>query len=385
MSSNNPRTNKRIVKTMLPAELIASIDVAVSSGRSGLATRDAFIEEAIQNLLKDIDYPEAQPDVRQTGYYAGEAYQPPSSRGPETSEEDHQWVESVELDRILREVPAIDRDHTKLGDAVGSALALRIDREPTTSPPRSPGTATRKVQLTTVGPFLGFHNRDYPSLWALSWLARYEADEPVGFKEFLDRITPLAWYVGAQASHYDSRLGGFKRSALFPTNFAKQPSAERKFQHFAVGSFKYDGKVFKTDGPLFAWQAIELYGDEPSPKVGVTAAGLELLEMMAGITLELPHSNEQAKLFLGYLAEHAPGDSSGFKHLLRITKEEVGRDAVIEEFGAAFPDWDHRTAGAVVQGYVARAREWGLLEMKLVNGQYQLTEFGHGFVAGEHF
>ena len=31
---------------------------------------------------------------------------------------------------------------------------------------------------------------------------------------------------------------------------------------------------------------------------------------------------------------------------------------------------------SVVQGYVARAREWGLLEPRLHGGRYRLTEFG---------
>jgi hypothetical protein len=85
---------------------------------------------------------------------------------------------------------------------------------------------------------------------------------------------------------------------------------------------------------------------------------------------------------LNYLAEHASGDRRGFDCLIAAVGDGADRNAAIGAFSEAFPDWSPNRVEAVVQGYVARSREWGLLEMKLVSGKYQLTPTGRRLLEG---
>ena len=60
---------------------------------------------------------------------------------------------------------------------------------------------------------------------------------------------------------------------------------------------------------------------------------------------------------------------------------EPSRLELVEVFQTARPDWTASVAATNTQGYVARAREWGLVESKQVAGTYRLTEFGERYTA----
>ena len=80
--------------------------------------------------------------------------------------------------------------------------------------------------------------------------------------------------------------------------------------------------------------------------------------------------------FLDFLAEHASADAAGFDHLLKVVPEGVTRTELAARFKDWKPEWSETVANTNAAAFVARAREWGLLEEKLINGRYALTEFG---------
>ena len=374
--------NTRNIIVPMPVGVIAAVDEILREGRAGFLSRDEFIKEATENLVKELKYPLASTHVSETSEYGSQVY---GSGGAHVTGGTEPVPDPFRLPESVRRLPSWEQEELTLGDLVNEPVPSSPPRNlgVRVAPPRSPGTEAQEIRLIADEPLLGFHNRDYPSIWALSRLARYEQDEPMLFDEFLDRATQAAWYVGVQAAEHDARLGGFKRSALFPTNLAKQQSTERAFQQFAIGGYRRDklGPVVWTEGPLFAWKAIELHGDEPF-EVAISAPGVELLELMVGLSLQLPHSAEQAGKFLNYLAEYASGDRHGFDCLIAAVGDGADRGAAIRAFTDEFPEWSRSRVEAVVQGYVARSREWGLLELKLVSGKYQLTPTGRRLLEG---
>ena len=115
-------------------------------------------------------------------------------------------------------------------------------------------------------------------MWALHRLARYTADGPIAFEDYLGRVTKAAWYYGDQLQALERSDPGRKLTVLFPTNATKQPSAERGFQNFAIGTLaRRVGERIPASGPLFAWQAVQVGPDNGLP-TGLTNAGWRLLE-----------------------------------------------------------------------------------------------------------
>jgi hypothetical protein len=110
--------------------------------------------------------------------------------------------------------------------------------------------------------------------------------------------------------------------------------------------------------------------------VGVTSAGLELLGALNGISLELPHSEEHVRTFFTYLSRASTPDWRALMEVLRLTNAKPTRNDLVNTFLAAQTHWSPAQASTNVSGYVARCREWGLLQPKLVNGRYALTGLG---------
>jgi Arc/MetJ-type ribon-helix-helix transcriptional regulator len=351
---------ERIVKVPFPVSVIRRMDEAVVAERGGFRTRAELMREAVENLLDELDFPEAPaveipaPRTAERASGAGRTY---ASRGEE----------DLSLGLAERE-----RDELKVPDLLSTVLR---------APEEEPQLLTGGSATVRDEPLLGLHNRDYVSIWALHRLARYTSEGSIDFDEYLDRVTKAAWYVGHQLRRLEQEEQGRKLTILFPTNLAKRPSAERGFQNFAVGSLtrKGDCDDLSAAGPLFAWRAIQTITGG-SNATGLTSHGLRLLQELEGISLELPHSPILAQRFLGYLAEHAPADRWGFDQVLQVAADAPDREGLVRHFSERHPEWTAATAGSVAQGYVARAREWGLLEPRLVDGRYWLTETGRELV-----
>jgi hypothetical protein len=236
---------------------------------------------------------------------------------------------------------------------------------------------------TTIGgegqvldePLFGMHNRDYPSLWAAARLAAYLDEGSLTFEEFAERATEEAWGYASELRALELAFGT-KLTALFPTNFEKRDTASGAFRTFAIGSIAVAGPGLRADGPLFLWRVIDVERHDETVAVGLKREGRELLAALASLTVEQPHPPEKARVFLDHLREHARPDYWGFEHVLATVVERPTRVELVESFQKARPDWRESVAATNAQGYVARGREWGLIAPKVVDGRYQLTDFG---------
>lgn len=239
-------------------------------------------------------------------------------------------------------------------------------------------------------PMFGLHNRDYPSLWSCMKLVGLTLDDAVMRDELREYLIDDAWEMGAVLTRLE-KTADQKLSALFPTNQEKKQSSEEGFMNFAVGNVTTSktGSVYLS-GPLFLWKALAVerrsVGDRAKLFYGLTDGGYELLNAVAGVTPIAPHSTEQAERFFAYLKKHAPADWWGFRTIIESIGKGIDRTTLIMRFHEAltrdFPRqppleaWTETQAATNTAGYVARAREWGLVELKQHRGKYLLTDFG---------
>jgi len=314
----------RLVRVLLPATLVDRLDIAIDEGLGGFVERDQLIREATASYLMELE----------------SGGQPKSSAGP----------------RALLPL----EDFTLLG-------------RPASPQPLDAGLARVPEQALS-----GLHNRDYPSLWSVHQLAELCAAQPEGLIRYdhaVKKIVRLGWEMGEQIGDRKSPDGS-KLNALFPTNKAKPQSAESAFRDFGLGKISDRGTVVVATGPWFTWRMAQVIVRDNTFYIGVTSAGLELLGALKGLTLNLPHQEELARTFFTYLSRASTPDWRALMEILRLASTKPTRADLIQTFLRAKPHWSPAQASTNVSGYVARCREWGLLQPKLSGGRYGLTELG---------
>jgi len=335
----------RITRIPLPVDLIRQMDEAIVAGIGGYSTRTELIVDSIQERLLELGHETAPPLP----------------------------VASIEP------LPDVD--------ANGSLAA------PTAVEPLSLGGVT---STTTVGddenisqaegaPLFGMHNRDYPSLWVLRELAAMCVDGLVRLDEFWTSILPAAWEHGDRLAAYE-KVNGVKSTALFPTNKSKTKAAETAFCTFAVGTIEEQinrGARIATSGPLFEWHAAGLKrGSDDELLIGPTPAGWRLLQQCPIVTVLEPHPAETAEIFVEHLATHPPADYNAMETILHILASgSADRSSLLEQVSQSWPDWSESQVSTNSAGYIARAREWGLVLPKQLKGVYVLSDFGHQLLA----
>jgi hypothetical protein len=351
-------TEDRIVKIPLPLALIRQIDEAIVSGLGGYSTRTEFFRDAAEGLLVELKYEPAPAEPMAHR----ERLTLPSPSSMTQGEDGNATVRLPVETHAERGV-----DVTPIDDLSATALHLAAEGE---------SLADGEAEVDDE-PLFGMHNRDFPSLWVAFRLAERAAIGPVPYELFVQRATEEAWDY-AEALRGVAEAGGQKLTALFPTNRAKPQSAADAFKAFAVGSIT-DGNhgSLHAEGPLFSWRVCQA---KRSPSgdllIGVTSDGWRLLRGLDGISLQLPHAPVLARTFLAHLRRHAPGDWWGFRAVVAAAADEPNRLELVETFQRERPDWGPNVAATNAQGYVARAREWGLVQPKQIGGRYALTEFG---------
>jgi hypothetical protein len=225
-------------------------------------------------------------------------------------------------------------------------------------------------------PLFGLHNRDYPSLWLASRLAQATTSSLVDTESFLGQALANAWSMGEKLEALEKPMGT-RLSSLFPTNRLKSGRAEEAFRLFAFGQLIRADSGLRASGPLFLWRIAQVQASDS--RIGLTPQGLQLMRKLAGLSALAPHDRTHAEVFLAHLREHAPADWWGFETLLREVCKGASRMELLHRFRAEKPQWTDSQVSTNVAGYVARAREWGLLESKQSEGRYLLTEFGGAF------
>ena len=343
------------MRMRLPVPLIREMDAVIISGVGGYSTRAEFIVDAIQERILELTIEGVE-----------DAGPPPVHR------------DDVSAAPGLLEEKATHQRPSDSGTPVTMEMTELVPRgagfsiSPTDNLSRPEGKA-----------LFGLHNRDYPSLWALSYLAEMANEEPIPVVDYYARVLERAWDFGKHLRSLEEATAR-KCTALFPSNPDKRKSAEARFCMFAIGDFRTDGdKGVTTSGPLFEWRAVGLVGSIDQPRIGLTAAGWRLLAALGGLSVDEPHAPASAAAFLTHLREHAPADMRGFVEILRaIGPEGATRHVVLGHAGTQWPEWNENEVSTNAAGYIARAREWGLVGPKQTKSHYHLTPLGVEHLTG---
>jgi hypothetical protein len=342
---------QRLVRVVLPVELIQRVDELLVRGVGGYRNRQDFIRDAAEALVLELSYAPAseEPAPRQgvpiLSSPPPEAQREPPKAPPPPDVHVHDVHGTLDFS-LLPLVPDV-----KVVEAPGAVV---VDE-----------------------PLFGLHNRDYPSLWLASRLAQATRSGLVDAADFMAQALKEAWTLGEKLQALEQRTGT-RLSSLFPTNRQKSGRAEEAFRIFALGQVTRSDTGLRASGPLFTWRIAQVQAADSH--IGLTPQGLRLMRKLAGLSAMTPHNQTHAEAFLAHLREHAPADWWGFETVLREVGKGAARLGLLQRFRAEQPRWTEAQVSTNVSGYVARAREWGLLESKQSEGKYLLTEFGGSFV-----
>jgi Arc/MetJ-type ribon-helix-helix transcriptional regulator len=361
----------RVVRLSLPAHMIRRIDELVGRGIGGYESRAEFVREAVEQLLDVTGSTElGESDSLHAKDDPGIAHLTADSvLTPHQTE----WQDENAASAHGAASPGLSTSRTK-PRSLSSLADTKID-----PPPQGFCFDDFDPELEVDdGPLFGLHNRDWVSLWAATQLCLMTSSGPVELGSFYELITDAAWRLAASLAPLE-RAGGFRLTVSLPTNFGKKQSAEEGFRAFAIGTVhrrREHRDRSHASGPLYAWKVAGLQRDRSKFQIAPLTQGYELLEALRGLSLELPHSHDHAAAFFTYVREYATGDWNAFRHLMSIAKEKPRRQQLLEHFRKLDPDWSDATVSTNAAGYVARAREWGLLEPRLKGGRYLPTETG---------
>ena len=341
ISRQPPTAAKRLVKTYLPVELVRNMDALILSSSGAYADRSEFVAEAIADRLAEEAHGNGHhPTLVEPEPVTIKAAPEPSCPAP------------------------IDEEAVSFGDWLDGWSGIN----------------GKTVLPAAQGPSanFGLHNRDLPTLWSLDWLGRLvdRSGEPIPWRQFETQIIPHAWAMGRQLQAADIKTGAVIKSAAgFPTNTHKREASERRFFEHAAGAIATHNR-----GPLFAFRAIGVQPvDDDNYLVAPTKAGVALLTNLiaTGFTTLPPFPAKAWATFAAHLHEWAPEELALWLRVLLVVAEEPDRETLVRRCDW----WTGSTADTNVAGYVARGREWGLVDLKLVAGRYRLTELGRSEVA----
>ena len=335
----------------MPVDLIHRLDELLLRGVGGYRNRQDFIRDAVEALVLEFSYAPApeEPTPRQGA--------PTPSDLPS------------EAQRTLPGARPSPEVHVH--DDPGSLDFSRLPLVPDVKVVEVPGA------VVVDEPLFGLHNRDYPSLWLASRLAQATRSLLVDDENFMAQALKEAWLLGEKLQALEQRTGT-RLSSLFPTNRQKAGRAEETFRTFAFGQVIRSNTALHVSGPLFTWRIAQIQAMDSL--IGLTPQGLRLMAKLAGLSAMTPHDQTHAEAFLAHLRDHAPADWWGFETVLREVRNAATRLGLLQRFRAEKPQWTEAQVSTNVSGYVARAREWGLLESKQSEGKYLLTKFGGSFV-----
>jgi hypothetical protein len=333
---HSSRDDRRVVRLLLPVDLVRKMDQLLAANTAGYQNRHEFARDAIEAMVLELTY--------------GSVPEEPLLAEPR--------------DLGLRDLP-------EARSSIGFTETVLH------APPKGPTVEPGSTEVRRE-PLFGLHNRDYPSIWAAHFLATRTGNGPVPVERFFEDVTAEAWRF-AEGLKQLEQSGVPKVSALFPKNPSNRQSAEGVFRAFALGGYGVGDDAVTTWGPLFAWRMADLVVNDDEVLIGPTDECYQLMKELDGISLELPHPPHLADRFFEHLQRAAPEDWWGFTRVLRSVLRESTREEMVTDFTSEQHTWKESAAATYAAGYLARAREWGLVAPKLVEGRYALTDFGRAW------
>jgi hypothetical protein len=331
---------RRLLKTWQEVDLVRRMDTIIINSRGAYADRSEFLAEALRDRIE-----------AEEQRLADEVGKGDDSPG------------------VIAAPTAIDASGVDLPGASGefdatSTLSPDIDfcdwlEGETPMLPLAPGPATN----------FGLHNRDWPTLLAADWLGRLtsKSGKPLEWSHFTRAVTDWAWEYAAKLQREDlDRPRGAKVAAGFPTNHKKPEATEMRFREHFLGISNKRG----NHGPLFVFRLIGV--DDRS--VALSKPGIDLLEALhaAGAASGPPFSVTAWRAFVKHLREHSPQELENWLRVLAIVAERPNRETLVNRCDW----WKGGAADTNSMSLIARGREWGLVELILDKGHYQLTNAG---------
>lgn len=309
----------RLVKVVLPAGLVRAMDDLIA-GSGGYANRNEFITDAVEGHLAELQAMVGTSD-------------------------DHGIPVSSDPD--LHRPKLEDRGSTS--DPITAIPAVEEE-----------GPVVAGEETQGDDPTWGMHNRDFPTFWALWHLseATRSSGDAIDLDEWIERVVALAWRMSRTLSNNRFDTSGF------PKNEQKPESSEGRFIRFFLGTDS-------GDGPLFTLGLAGLQDGRIAP----THSGLSLLKKLEGFSCKRGQTvvDTWTEAYLSHLVEHVPADAEFMAELLsRIAKGQASRTELLAAVGSAHPDWSSSVVDTNVAGFIARAREWGLVVPKQLQGEYVL-------------
>lgn len=371
----------RPIKVLLPGALVDRVDEALQEGLGGFRTRHDLFEEALEYYLQELQELQVQNEVgEERARYKVDQL---TKRAPSLQTSVSHQRQNVADDETRRksQAPSLAalarnptwakfvRTFTSIEEMAisGTNASTTIDEKSNVSQPEE-------------GPILGLHNRDWPTLQALDLLAKMTVSGTVPCGDFYNAATANGWRLSEALRAFENKSTG-KLSALLPSNQEKAKAAESNYRTFALGriSRSTEGRSVSTSGPLFKWSCAGLAWRNHEFHIGLTESGVALLKGVAGMIPEATHDPKAARFFLTHLAKFGQDDWQFLQHLIFELQNRPTRNdlvATTKESQAS----SNSVAASLVQGYVARGREWGLIALKQESNRYVLTPFGKEFV-----
>jgi len=375
----------RPIKLLLTGQLIDRLDAALQQGLGGFRTRHSLVEEAIEYYLQELH--ESEHD-----YYSLESGKSDQTPMVDASTEIKPKLQIAANTPVQAQLPSQKPNPPSLVSLEKNSLWAELVKEPeriedtnifcTSANPTVP--ISQSLSRPDKGPLLGLHNRDWPTLKALELLNRMSTSGSVPCRDFYIVATASGWRLSDFLQKHQSAETG-KLTALLPSNREKSKAAENNYRNFALGWIKQSeaGKDVRTSGPIFSWSAVGLAWQKGKLHIGLTESGAALIEGISGISPIAPHSKDKAQFFINHISEFGPDDWYFFRQILKELLVKPTRNVLISLIMSSQKS-STSVSASLAQGYIARGREWGLIEQKQQDGLYLLTQFGKE-LASSHF
>jgi hypothetical protein len=331
---------KRLVKVVLPSKLVDSMDEAIER-HPGYDDRSAFVADAVASLVAELEV--GGPDEvgrGRTGTTARPAPAPTRYAAAQPTWPDEQAYLLSEFEPPQRRLPMHLPDVALTAPAAGIVVT-----------PQLPVPAE---QLTW-----GMHNRDWPTLWAASELGRVSTRGPVDFEPWVAELITRAWDIAQMLLGDSWDLSGL------PMNPEKSKRSAGRFRAFFVGDSA-------GDGPLFSLGlAVAVRADA----ILLTKPGVDLLQQLAGLEPRRARvRGEWRAAFLAHLAAWVPEDFAFLRRIVAlIDHDRATRFDLLEAVEAEHRDWKESVVATNVAGFIARGREWDLIEPQQSQRRYAIV------------
>ena len=339
---------RRVVKVALPAKLVAAMDEAVEADPG--YDRSTFVADAVEAFLVELRHVGPEPS----------AMRAESEPAPAADQRLHSYLSTAPSEDMtpglaaLTSLPAPE----EWGDdrAAGMPTPEITVVGPAADTPTVPFVVSKETE-----PTWGMHNRDWPTLWAASQLGDLSRRGPVDFGDWVDRLAHDAYAMTQQYHDPDLDFSGL------PTD--RNRKLERslgRFRGFFVGAAPGDGPMFSLGlaGPA-----------RESGTVLLTAPGADLLRTLEGLEPRKTRMRDDWRAaYLAHLAAWVPLDFAFLRSVIELLFEgRTRRMDLLESMAEQHPEWSETFVATNVAGFVARGREWNLVEPSQEKGQYKLV------------